>query len=123
MEHIRNQAYRDITTDESGQRVINAKSLDTIITNLDRSGKLDYVFGRPTANLLRTINDVAKDVVTAPPGSVNASGTSSALANAIDTATTFGISGIPVPAAKLLATVKNAMQNRELRKEVKRLLD
>lgn len=123
LEHIRNQAYKDITTDESGQRVINTKALDTIITNLDRSGKLDYVFGRRTADLLRTINDVAKDVVTAPPGSINTSGTSSALLNTIDTLGTFGISGLPIPGGKLLAGLKSALQNRELRKEVKRLLD
>lgn len=123
LEHIRNQAYRDITTDESGQRVINAKSLDTIITNLDRSGKLDYVFGVPTANLLRTINDVAKDVVTAPPGSVNASNTSSAAMNAMDTLATWGLSGLPIPGGKLLSQFKGLLQNRELRKEVKRLLD
>ena len=123
LEHIRNQAYKDITTDESGQRVINTKALDTIITNLDRSGKLDYVFGRRTADMLRTINDVAKDVVTAPPGSINTSGTSSAVLNALDTLGTFGISGLPIPGGKLMAGLKSALQNRELRKEVKRLLD
>lgn len=123
LEHIRDQAYKGITTDESGQRVLNAKNLDTVITNLDRSGKLDYVFGVPTANLLRTINDVAKDVVTAPPGSVNASNTSSAAMNAMDTLATWGLSGLPIPGGKLLSQFKGLLQNRELRKEVKRLLD
>lgn len=123
LEHIRNQAYRDITTDESGQRVINVKALDTIITNLDRSGKLDYVLGKPTANLLRTINDVAKDVVTAPPGSVNTSGTTSAAMNAMDTLATWGLTSMPIPAGKLLSGLRSSLQNRELRKEVKRLLD
>jgi hypothetical protein len=123
LEHIRDQAYKGITTDESGQRVLNARNLDTVITNLDRAGKLDYVLGRQTANLLRTINDVAKDVVTAPPGSVNASGTSSAALNAMDTLATFGLSGLPIPAGKLLGGLKSTLQNRGLRKEVKRLLD
>ena len=123
LEHIRDQAYKGVTRDESGQAVISPAALERVITDLDRSGKLDYVFGRRTADLLRTINDVAKDVVTAPPGSVNASGTSSAVLNAIDTLGTFGISGMPIPGGKLLMGLKSALQNRELRKEVKRLLD
>ena len=123
LEHIRDQAYKGITTDQSGQRVLNAKNLDTVITNLDRSGKLDYVLGRQTANLLRTINDVAKDVVTAPPGSVNASNTTSAAMNAMDTLATWGLTSMPIPAGKLLSGFRSTLQNRELRKEVKRLLD
>ena len=123
LEHIRDQAYKGITRDESGKPVISAAALDRIITDLDRTGKLDYVLGQKTANLLRTVNDVAKDIVTAPPGSINTSGTSSAILNALDTAATFGVSGIPIPTGKLIGSFKNAMQNRELRKEVKRLLD
>lgn len=123
LEHIRDQAYKGVTRDESGQAVISPAALDRVITDLDRTGKLDYVFGRKTADLLRTINDVAKDVVTAPPGSVNASNTSSAALNAIDTLTTFGLSGMPVPGVKVISSIKSALQNRELRKEVKRLLD
>lgn len=123
LEHIRDQAYKGITTDQSGQRVLNAKNLDTVITNLDRSGKLDYVLGRQTANLLRTINDVAKDVVTAPPGSVNASNTTSAAMNAMDTLATWGLTSMPIPAGKLLSGFRSTLQNRGLRKEVKRLLD
>lgn len=123
LEHIRDQAYKGVTRDESGQAVISPAALERVITDLDRSGKLNYVFGRKTADLLRTINEVAKDVVTAPPGSINTSGTSSAVLNALDTLGTFGISGLPIPGGKLLAGLKSALQNRELRKEVKRLLD
>lgn len=123
LEHIRDQAYKGVIRDESGQAVISPAALERVITDLDRSGKLDYVFGRRTADLLRTINDVAKDVVTAPPGSINTSGTSGAILNALDTLGTFGITGQPIPGGKLLMGLKSALKNRELRKEVKRLLD
>lgn len=123
MEKIRDQAYRGITTDEAGGTVIQPAALNKIVTDLDRTGKLDVIFDRKTADLLRTVNDVTKDIVTAPPGSVNASGTSSAVMNAIDTMATFGTTGIPVPAAKILNEFRKAMANRGLRKEVKRLLD
>lgn len=123
MEKIRDQAYRGITRDESGGTVIQPAALNRIISDLDKTGKLDAIFDKKTAELLRTVNDVTKDIVTAPPGSVNASGTSSAIMNAIDTVATFGTTGIPVPAAKILNEFRKALANRQLRKEVKRLLD
>lgn len=123
MEKIRDQAYRGITRDESGGVVIQPSALNTIIVQLDKSGKLDAIFDKKTAELLRTVNDVTKDIVTAPPGSVNASGTSSAIMNAIDTVATFGTTGIPVPAAKILNEFRKSLANRAMRKEVKRLLD
>jgi len=123
MEKIRDQAYRGITRDESGGVVIQPSALNAIIVQLDKSGKLDAIFDKKTAELLRTVNDVTKDIVTAPPGSVNASGTSSAIMNAIDTVATFGTTGIPVPAAKILNEFRKSLANRSMRKEVKRLLD
>ena len=123
MEKIRDQAYRGVTRDESGGVVIQPAALNTIVNRLERSGKIDAIFDKKTAELLRTINDVTADIVTAPPGSVNASGTSSAIMNAIDTVATFGTTGIPVPAAKILNEFRKALATRQLRKEVKRLLD
>jgi hypothetical protein len=123
MEKIRDQAYRGITSDESGQAVIQPAALNKIITSLEKNGKLDVIFDKKTADLLRTINDVTKDIITSPPGSINASGTSSAIMNAVDTLGTFGITGLPVPAAKIYNDFRKAMAARGMRKEVKRLLD
>lgn len=123
MEKIRDQAYRGITSDESGQAVIQPAALNKIITSMNKNGKLDLIFDKKTAELLNTINDVTKDIITSPPGSVNASGTSSAMMNAIDTLGTFSTTGLPVPAAKILNDFRKAMAARGMRKEVKRLLD
>lgn len=123
MEKIRDQAYRGITTDESGQTVIQPAALNKIITSLNKNGKLDAIFDKKTAELLNTINEVTKDIITSPPGSVNASGTSSAIMNAVDTLGTFGVTGLPVPAAKIFNDFRKAMAARGMRKEVKRLLD
>ena len=123
MEKIRDQAYRGVTTDQSGQTVIQPAALNKIITSLNKNGKLDLIFDKKTAELLNTINDVTKDIITAPPGSVNASGTSSAMMNALDTLGTYGTTGLPIPAAKILNGFRQSMANRGMRKEVKRLLD
>jgi len=123
IEKIRDQAYRGVTTDESGQTVIQPAALNKIITSMNKNGKLDLIFDKKTAELLNTINDVTKDIITSPPGSVNTSGTSSGIMNAIDTLGTYGMTGLPVPAAKILNDFRQAMANRGMRKEVKRLLD
>jgi hypothetical protein len=123
MEKIRDQAYRGVTTDQSGQTVIQPAALNKIITSLNKNGKLDLIFDKKTAELLNTINDVTKDIITSPPGSVNASGTSSAIMNAVDTLGTFGTTGLPIPAAKILNGFRKSLAERGMRKEVKRLLD
>jgi hypothetical protein len=129
MEKIRDQAYRSPATGESGQRLMQPAALNTIITGLNKKGKLDLIFDKKTAELLNTINDVTIDLFTAPPGSVNNSNTSSALANMIDTLATFTVTNgmVPLPAGKIvgkyLIDFKKTMADRALRKEVKRLLD
>jgi hypothetical protein len=123
MEHIRDQAYKNIARDESGNAMISPAALDRVITKLDASGKLDFVFGKKEAELLRTINTVAKDVFTAPPGSVNTAGTSSAVINAIDTMATFSTVGVPIPAIATIKALRNAAKTSAARREVQELLD
>ena len=123
MEHIRDQAYKNIARDEAGNAMISPAALDRVITKLDASGKLEFVFGKKEAELLRTINTVAKDVFTAPPGSVNTSGTSSALMNAIDTMATFSTVGVPIPAIATIKALRNAAKTSAARREVQELLD
>jgi hypothetical protein len=123
MEHIRDQAYKNIARDEAGNAMISPAALDRVITKLDASGKLDFVFGKKEAELLRTINTVAKDVFTAPPGSVNTSGTTSALMNAIDTMATFSTVGVPIPAIATIKALRNAAKTSAARREVQELLD
>lgn len=122
LEDIQNKAYKS-QTDESGQRVLYPSSLEKAISDLDKGGKLDFVFGKKTAELLRTMGEVSKDLFTAPPGSVNSSNTSSAMTNALDTLVTFSLAGAPIPAGKLSNEFFKALRTRGLRKEVNRLIE
>lgn len=116
--HIRDEAYKGVTTDSAGNRVISPAALNRAVTNLDKSGKLDYVLGKKGAEQIRTLNEVAQDVFTAPPGSVNTSNTTSALLTSLDTLATFGTTGIPVPAMKVIAEFRKNMKTREIKKRV-----
>jgi hypothetical protein len=129
VEQIRDQAYKGITRNESGKVIMQPAALNKIITSLDKYGKLDLIFDKKTAELLNTINDVTLDLFTAPPGSVNASNTSSAALNMMDILATFTLTQgtVPLPAGRIvgkyLVDFKKTMADRAVRKEVKRLLD
>lgn len=122
LQYIRDEAFGGVTTDASRNAVISPAKLNKVINDLDKNGKLDYMFGKKGAEQLRTLNEVAKDVFTAPPGSVNTSGTASVLMDALDTAATFGIAGIPVPAMKMLEAFKKSMREREIKARVEEAL-
>lgn len=118
LQYIRDEAFGGVTTDASRNPVISPAKLNKVITDLDKSGKLDYLYGKKGAEQLRTLNEVAKDVFTAPPGSVNTSGTASVLVDALDAIATFGITGLPVPAMKTLEAFKKSMREREVKRRV-----
>lgn len=116
--YIRDEAYKGVTRDAAGNQVISPANLNRAITNLDKTGKLDYLYGKKGAEQLRTLNEVAQDVFTAPPGAVNTSNTASAFMMSLDTLATFGTTGLPVPALKVLTEARKAMKSREIRKKV-----
>jgi hypothetical protein len=95
---IRDEATKSVTKDINGLPYVSSHKLNSIVTDLDRSGKLDYIFGKELADKYRTINDVAKDVLTVPQGTTNPSGTASTMIAAM---TEMGVqaatTGIPVP--------------------------
>jgi gas vesicle protein len=123
IEYIRDRAYSKVETDQAGNRIISPAALERTLTALDKSGKLDFVFGKKTAEQLRTINDVAKDLFTVPAGSVNYSNTASVLTQALDTIVTYGATGLPFPAMQALkASIKNVKQ-KEIKKRVEKALE
>lgn len=75
LQHIITQATKGINTNSAGDKKVNPAQLERVITELDRNGKLEFVFGAKKADMLRALRDVAKDVHTIPENIVNSSGT------------------------------------------------
>ena len=119
---IRDDAYKNITTNERGDRLISPAAFNRMIQNLDRSGKLDYVYGKKGAEQLRTLNDVVGVLFTAPPGTVNTSNTASVLLTALDTMATYGTTGLPVPALQALRALTKTIKDQKLKKQVQEAL-
>lgn len=99
---IRQEATKGVQNDINGRPYVSTAKLDSMIEKLDKSGKLDYIFGKKAAEQYRTLNQVTKDVQTVPQGTTNPSGTASSL---LAIATEMGLqgvtTGIPVPAAMI----------------------
>ena len=119
---IRDEAVKNVARDEAGNPIVSAAKLDKSIQQLDNSGKLDFVFGKKGAEQLRTLNDVAKDVLTVPPGSVNTSNTASVVLAAMDMAVSGSV-GVPAPilsgAKMLIGKVKNKRTTQQVKKHLR----
>ena len=99
---IKEEATKNIQLDINGKRYVSTKALDNIIVNLDKSGKLDYLFGKKNAEHYRTLNQVTKDVQTVPQGTTNPSGSASSILAALgEMGAQTALTGVPIPVAMI----------------------
>lgn len=126
IEQVRRAAYPAAAVkDEAGNVAVSPAGLKRMIDRLDSAGKLDAILDPQVANGLRTLADVAQDVFTAPPGSVNFSNTSSAWVNALDRIINTVVTGLPVSGGvirNVVEPVRKGVKNRAANKEVRQLL-
>lgn len=119
--YIQDQAFGGATRDVRGNPVVSAAALERTVASLDKSGKLDFIFGKKGAEQIRLINDVAKDVATAPPGAVNTSNTAGVLLAAMDMALS-GSAGMPLPVMSGLRMLIKNVKDRKLRARIQHAL-
>jgi hypothetical protein len=96
IKYLKEEVTKSAQLDQRGNSVVSAHRLNALVTELDKDGKLDFIFGKQGSQQIRDINDIAKDVLTAPPGSINTSNTASILIGLLDTAVS-GTTGLPLP--------------------------
>lgn len=122
LNYLKDEATKNVARDQLGNPIISPAQLDRALSKLDKNGKLDFVFGKKGAEMLRTVNDVAKDVLVAPPGAVNTSNTASVLAGLMDVALTGATGGIPAPIATSLRFMTKNIKDRKTRARVRKAL-
>ena len=94
---VRDQATTG-ATDGAGTRVISPAALDKAVRELDRGGKLDFIFSRQGAQTMRDLRDVAQYVRTAPPeAAFNYAHTASTLLTSFGDIFISGATGTPAP--------------------------
>jgi hypothetical protein len=95
---IKDEATKGVGRDINGKPYVSTQALDKIITDLDRSGKLEFIFGKKGAEYYRTLNEVTKDLQTVPVGTTNPSGTASSILAALgEMGAQTALTGVPVP--------------------------
>lgn len=120
---IKDQALKNVATDQRGNRIVSAAQMDRAITSLEQGGKLDFIFGKQGAQMMRDLNDLAKVTMTTPPGTVNYSNTASVLLAALTEAGVTGsMTGLPVPVLSALRLVTIHAKNRKIQKRVEQAL-
>ncbi|HEX7891474.1 MAG TPA: hypothetical protein VF522_19135 [Ramlibacter sp.] len=119
--HIREEASRNISRNERGQEMVSVKGLDSAVSSLDKTGKLDFIFGKRGAEQVRALNDLSKVLFTAPPGAVNTSNTASVILAALDIATS-GIAGMPLPVMSGLRILTTHVRDRQIQRRINEAL-
>ena len=117
IENIRSAITKNIETDSLGQRNFNPKQFDTIVKNLDKSGKLDYMFGKAGAQELRNLRDTAI-TINSPVKGINQSNTASAMDKVLNKL----INRIPLIGPMVEAGAE-ALEKQKISKQVKESLN
>ena len=123
LQHIKDAAMQGVAKDVAGNTPLSPAQLNRVISQLDKSGKLDFMFGKKGAEQLRLINDVAQDILTVPAGSVNTSNTASTLMNAIMDMNISAAINLPTPVLTTFKFVKDKIKDKKLRKRIQNVLE
>jgi len=99
---IMKESTKGVGRDINGKPYVSTAALDKEIKALDKSGKLDYLFGKKNAEHYRTLNQVTKDVQTVPQGTTNPSGSASSILAALgEMGAQTALTGVPIPVAMI----------------------
>lgn len=123
-ETIKNQATKGTQLDIKSNRYLSTPELDKIITNLDKSKKLEFLFGKKGAEQYRTINDAVKELQTTPRDTVNPSGTAAQLLAAMtEMGGQYMFTGVPLPLLTLAKKGYEKKQEVAKMKKIREFLD
>ena len=135
-EHILENTTKSAQLDTKGRRYVSTAELNKLVTNLDKSGKLDLVFGPEWANHYRTLNEVVAEIQTNPKDVLSTSGSGETVLGAFLGTAPFTVAGeligqattdTPVIGGMLAAAAKqagtNLVQSRKIKKEQTKLQD
>lgn len=119
IQYIKDVAASNSAMDERGNTVVSAAKLNKVITELDKDGKLDFIFGKAGGQKLRDLSDASRDILTFPPGSVNTSNTASVLLDAVGSA---AVGRLPTAAAQAIQAINRVRRSRAIQKRVEESL-
>jgi len=123
IEYIKEKSFSKSQRDSQGNPLLSPDQLNKVVQAMDRSGKLESLYGIKIAQQLRDLAELATVIYTAPPGAINFSNTSSAIANAMDMMMTYGISGVPVAGKAVIKEALDYIKNKKVKARIKASLE
>jgi len=121
IENLRSAITKNIETDSLGQRTFNPKQFDVIVKNLDKSGKLDYMFGKSGAQEIRNLRDTVI-AINSPVKGLNTSNTASAMDKVLNNLVKKTVGKIPLGGAIFEAGAE-ALEKKKIAKKVEQSLE
>jgi hypothetical protein len=82
-EHILENTTKNVQLDTKGRPYVSTPEMNKLVTTLDKSGKLDLVFGPEWSNHYRTLNEVVKEIQTKPREVLSTSGSGETILGAL----------------------------------------
>jgi hypothetical protein len=82
-EHILENTTKNVQLDTKSRPYVSTPEMNKLVTTLDKSGKLDLVFGPEWANHYRTLNEVVKEIQTKPREVLSTSGSGETILGAL----------------------------------------
>jgi len=135
-EHILENTTKNVQLDTKGRPYVSTPEMNKLVTTLDKSGKLDLVFGPEWANHYRTLNEVVKEIQTKPREVLSTSGSGETILGAMFGTAPFVIGGellgqaftdTPAIGGMVASGVKqagtNIVQSRRIKQEQTKLKD
>jgi hypothetical protein len=135
-EHILENTTKNVQLDTKGRPYVSTPEMNKLVTTLDKSGKLDLVFGPEWANHYRTLNEVVKEIQTKPREVLSTSGSGETVLGAMFGTAPFVIGGellgqaftdTPAIGGMVASGVKqagtNIVQFRKIKKDQTKLQD
>jgi hypothetical protein len=112
VQHIRDQSTSGVGSDSAGRPLVSPAKLNQVVSQFDKNGRLDVIFGKQEAARMRDLNEVVKYVTTVPPGTlINSSGTAGTLLAAMaEAGATGAATGLPLP---VYAGIKQIVKMRK----------
>lgn len=104
---LKERMFSNGGADSAGKVVGSEAQIKRIVAELDKDGKLDYLFGKKGAEEIRDTVKVATDLYSMPKGTVNSSNTASAMEKVLDKLA-GPLGGVPVVGHGLKWAAKKA---------------
>jgi hypothetical protein len=120
--YIKDASLSPSQRDAAGNPLLSPDKLQRTVRAMDEAGKLESLYGKKQAQILRDLADLSTVIYTAPPGAINTSNTASALLMLIDTVGTAALTGLPAPAVTATREALKHVKNRKVKMRIEAAL-